>query len=164
MTTFQMKHEMDCTPSMFWQTFFDNELQKEIFKALDFPKWEIVEFKDSETETVRIVNAIPKFDVPGPVAKLLGPGFGYREEGRFDKATKIYKFVIKPTQMADKLKNEGTVRCEPKGEDKCIRVVDITVEAKVFGIGGMIEKMTEKGNRDGWEKSAVLINAHLKKA
>ncbi|MBX3227544.1 MAG: DUF2505 family protein [Labilithrix sp.] len=158
MTTFQMKHDIDCTPEKFWELFFDNELQKKIFKDLEFPQWDVLEQKDTDKEIVRIVKAVPKLDAPGPVAKLLGPGFGYTEEGRFDKTSKVYKFVIKPTQLADKLKNEGSVRLEPKGDDKCVRVVDIVAEAKVFGVGGMIEKMTEKSFRDGWAKSAEYFN------
>lgn len=171
MTTFQMRHEIDCTAEKFWELFFNNDIQKSIFKELEFPKWDVIDFKDGEKEIVRIVKAIPKLEIPGPVAKMLGPGFGYTEEGRFDKASKTYKFLVKPTQLADKLKNEGTVRVEAApsapasqgGGDRCLRIVDVVVEAKVFGIGGMIEKMTEKGTRDGWEKSAVFFNDYVKK-
>jgi len=100
-------------------------------------------------------------DAPGPVAKLLGDNFGYTEKGTFDKGTKIYKFVITPTSMAEKLKNEGTVRIEAKG-DKCLRVVDVVAEAKIFGVGGMVEKMTEKQTRDGWDRSAAFLNKYVK--
>jgi len=162
MTTFQMKHDIDCTPEKFWEMFFDDGLQKQIFKDLQFPQWDVLETRNTDTEIVRIVKAIPKLDAPGPVAKILGPGFGYTEEGRFDKATKLYKFTIKTNQLADKLKNEGSVRVEPKGADKCTRIVDIVAEAKVFGIGGMIEKMTEKSFRDGWGKSAEIFNRQVK--
>jgi capsid portal protein len=162
MATFTMRHEIDCTPEKFWELFFDTELQKTIFSELQFPKWEVVEQKETETEIVRIVKAIPKLDAPAAVTKVLGSGFGYTEEGRFDKASKVYRFVVKPTALADKLRNEGTVRCEPNGADKCTRIVEVIAEAKVFGIGGMIEKMTEKGTREGWEKGAQLFNARLK--
>lgn len=162
MTTFQMKHDIDCTPEKFWEMFFDNDLQKKIFDDLQFPQWEVTEMKDTEKEIVRRIKAIPKLDAPAPVAKLLGPGFGYTEEGRFDKEKKVFKFVIKTTQLTEKLKNEGTVRVEAKGADKCTRVVDIVLEAKVFGLGGMIEKMSEKSFRDGWGKSADVFNKKLK--
>src|SRR5687768_10616851 len=112
MTTFTMRHEIDCNVDRFWELFFDQELQKRIFSELQFPKWEIVEQKDTEKEIVRIVKAIPKLDAPAAVSKVLGSGFGYTEEGRFDKASKLYKFVIKPTALAEKLKNEGTVKAE----------------------------------------------------
>lgn len=164
MTTFQMRHDIDCTPEKFWELFFDNELQKRVFAALAFPKWEVVDMKETDKEIVRIVKAVPKLDAPGPVVKILGAGFGYTEEGRFDRATKLYRFVIKPSTLADKLKNEGTVKVEAKGDAKCTRIVDVVAEAKIFGVGGMIEKMTEKSTREGWGKSAELFNAELAKA
>jgi hypothetical protein len=162
MATFTIRHEIDCTPEKFWKLFFDADLQKQIFSELQFPKWEVVAQQETETEIVRVVKAIPKLDAPAAVTKVLGPGFGYTEEGRFDKAAKVYRFVVKPTALADKLKNEGTVRCEPSGMDKCMRIVEAVAEAKIFGIGGMLEKMTEKGMRDGWEKGAQLFNARIK--
>ena len=67
------------------------------------------------------------------------------------------------TTLADKLRNEGTVRCEPKGDAACTRIVDITAEAKIFAVGSAIEKLSEKSMRDGWGKSADMFNALLKK-
>lgn len=163
MATFTMKHDIDCDPDRFWELFLDDELQKRIFAELEFPKWDVVETRTTDAEIVRIVSAVPKLDAPAPVAKLLGPGFGYTEEGRFDRAAKTYRFTIKPTTLADKLRTEGTVRAEPNGAGRCTRIVDIIAEAKVFGVGGMIEKMTEKSLREGWAKSAEFLNAHLKK-
>jgi len=158
-----MRHEIDCNVERFWELFFDQELQKRIFADLQFPKWEIIEQKDTDKEIVRIVKAIPKLDAPAAVSKVLGSGFGYTEEGRYDKTTKLYKFVIKPTSLADKLRNEGSVKAEPLGENKCTRIVEVLAEAKIFGLGGMIEKMTEKSMRDGWTKGADMFNEVLKK-
>lgn len=158
-----MRHDIDCDPDRFWEIFFDAEFQKGIFlKELGFPQWEVTESKDSEKETTRVVKAQPKMEVPGAVQKLLGSGFGYTENGTFDKASKVYKFVITPTTLADKLTNTGTVKFESKGPGKGTRVVDVLLEAKVFGVGGMIEKMTEKSFRDGWQKSAEIINAKVR--
>ena len=164
MTTFTMRHDIDCSPDRFWELFFDNDLQKRIFDELGFPKWEVVETKETDAEIVRIVKAVPKLDAPAPVAKLLGSNFGYTEEGRFDRASKVFRFVIKPTTLAEKLRNEGSVRVEPKPDGTCTRVVDVIAEAKIFGVGGMMEKMTEKSFRDGWGKSADVFNALAKKS
>jgi hypothetical protein len=161
-TTFTMRDEMDGSAERFWELFWDAELQKRIFlKELGFPKWEVVSHEDRDNEIVRVVKAVPKLDAPAAVTKVLGSGFGYTEEGRFDKANQIYKFTIKPSTLADKLRNEGTVKVEPKGDTKCVRVVEIVAEAKIMMVGGMIEKMTEKSTRDGWAMSARIMNQIL---
>ncbi len=163
MTTFTMRHDIECTPERFWELFFDNDLQKRLYAELGFPKWEVVEMKETEKEIVRIVKAIPKLDAPAAVAKLLGSGFGYTEEGRFDRVTKVFRFTVKPSTLADKLRNEGSVKVEPREPNKCTRIVEIVAEAKIFGVGGMIEKMTETSHRAGWEKSVRYFDAEAKK-
>jgi hypothetical protein len=164
MATFTMTHELDCDCARFWELFFDREFSAKMFEALGFPKWEIVEQRDEEHEIFRVVRATPKLEAPGPVAKLLGPGFSYTEEGRFDRTEKVFRFAIKPSVLEGKLRNEGTVRCEelrPGPDGKCRRIVDVVVEAKVFGVGGMLESTTEKSFRKGWGEGADFINRWL---
>ena len=158
MSTFTMKHELECDCERFWKLFFDLPFNEQLYKALEFPAWKLLDSKETDQEIVRTVKAMPKMDAPAAVVKLLGSSFGYDEVGRFDKATKTLKFVIKTSVMTEKLRNEGTVKCEPRGEGKSLRVVEIIAEAKVFGVGGMIESAFEKSFRTGWQKSADFIN------
>lgn len=162
MATFTMKHELDCDCERFWKLFFEPEFNEALFKALEFPEWKLLDTHETDKEIVRHVKATPKMEAPAAVAKLLGSSFGYDEEGRFDKASKTLKFVIKPNVMTDKLRNEGTVSCEPRGDGKSTRVVTILAEAKVFGLGGVIESSFEKSFRTGWQKSADFINTWVK--
>lgn len=162
MTTFTMTHDIDCDPDRFWELFFDHEMNSAMFKAIGFPEWKITEEIDGEKELVRKIKATPKMELPGAVQKLIGPSFGYDEVGKFDKEKKIFRFVITPTAMANKVRNEGSVKCEPNGPGKCKRVAEMIAEAKVFGIGGMIESSVEKGNREGWAASAKFMNDWIK--
>lgn len=66
-----------------------------------------------------------------------------------------------PSTMADKLRQEGTMRIEPIGDSKVRRIAELTMEAKVFGIGGLIESTTEKQLREGWDRSAVFMNRYI---
>ena len=162
MSTFTMRHELDCSPEHFWKLFFEPEFNEQLFKALEFPTWKLLETKETDTQIIRTVKATPKMDAPAAVVKLLGSSFGYDEVTTFDKASKTTTFVIKTNVMTDKLKNEGTVACEPRGEGKSTRVVTIVAEAKVFGLGGMIESSFEKSFRTGWQNSANFINKWVK--
>ena len=162
MATFTMRHDLDCDCDTFWKLFWELDFNEQLFKALEYPAWKLVDTKETDKEIIRTVKATPKMEAPGPVAKLLGSSFGYDEEGRFDKATKTHKFIITPNVLAGKLRNEGTVKCEPRGEGKSTRIVEIIAEAKVFGLGGMIESSFEKSFRTGWQKSADFINKWVK--
>ena len=162
MSTFTMKHELECDVERFWKLFFEAEFNEKLFKALAFPEWKLVDSTETDTQIIRKIKATPKMDAPAAVVKLLGSSFGYDEVSTFDKASKTLKFVIKTNVMTEKLRNEGTVKCEPRGEGKSLRVVEIVAEAKVFGLGGMIESSFEKSFRTGWQKSADFINRWVK--
>ena len=162
MATFTMRHDLDCDCDTFWKLFWELDFNEQLFKALEYPAWKLIDTKETDKEIIRTVKATPKMDAPGPVLKLLGSSFGYDEEGRFDKATKTHKFIITPNVLAGKLRNEGTVKCEPRGDGKSTRIVEIIAEAKVFGLGGMIESSFEKSFRTGWQKSADFINKWVK--
>jgi hypothetical protein len=163
MATFTMIHDIACGTETFWKVFFDKEFSETLFlKNIGFSKWVLLEQRETDTEIIRRIEGIPKMDVPAPVAKVLGPGFGYSEEGTYDKKTGIYKYALKTTVMADKLKNGGSVRVEKVTDTSCRRIVDIYAEAKVFGIGGLIEANFEKSFRDGWQTGAEFFNKWVK--
>jgi Protein of unknown function (DUF2505) len=162
MGKFTVTHEINCDAETFWKTFFDKDFNEKLYKgALAFPEYAITEQTDTDTEITRKVAAQPKMDVPGPVAKLLGANFRYVETGSMDKAKKLWVWKLTPSTLADKLRTEGTVRVEPAGDGKVRRVADMTIEAKIFGVGGLIESSAEKQLREGWDKSATFMNKWL---
>lgn len=158
MGKFTITHEIPCNEETFWKTFFDKEFNETLFlKELRFPDYKILEARDDDKEIFRKVSGKPKMDLPGPIAKLLGESFRYTEDGTFDKATKTWRWKMTPSTLADKLRNEGVMRIEKIGEDRIRRIADITVEAKIFGIGGLMESATEKELRSGWDQSAEFM-------
>lgn len=159
MAKFTITHEINCDADTFWKVFFDKAFNEELFKKeLGFPKYDVVEQRETDTEIVRKVAGTPKMNMPGPVQKLLGSGFSYSEEGRLNKATKVWSWKMTPSTLADKLSQTGTMRIEAVGDKKVRRVTEMVMEAKVFGVGGLIESSTEKQLREGWDHSAKFMN------
>lgn len=164
MGKFTVTHEIHCNAERFWKVFLDKEFNNELFKNyLGFPAFQIVEQTESDTEIVRKITGQPKMDMPGPIAKLLGSNFGYREEGMLNKKAGLWRWKMIPSTLADKLRNEGTMRVEPVGDSKVRRIAEITIEAKIFGVGGLLESTSEKQLREGWDRSAQFMNDWLKK-
>jgi hypothetical protein len=162
MGKFTVTHEIRCNAETFWKTFFDKTFNEKLYlEVLGFPEFKIVDQTENDQKITRVVQARPKVDMPAPIAKALGPNFGYKEEGSFDKAKQLWTWKMVPSTMAEKLRNEGAVRIEPVGTDKVRRVADILIEAKVMLIGGLMESTAEKQLRDGWDKSAVYMNKYL---
>lgn len=162
MGKFKVTHEINCNAETFWKVFFDKGFNESLYRsALAFPEFNILDQRETDKEIIRKVSGQPKMDVPGPVAKLLGSGFKYTEEGTFDKATQTWRWKMIPSTLADKMKNGGSMRVEPVGDNKVRRIAEIDIEAKIFGVGGLIESTAEKQLRAGWDESAVYMNKYL---
>jgi hypothetical protein len=163
MGKFTLTHEIHCNVDTFWKVFFDKEFNEKLYKGpLGFPDFTVVDQKDTETSVTRKVAAQPKMEVPGPVAKLIGPGFRYTEEGSMTKSERVWRWKMIPSTLADKLFTSGTVRVEAVGDSKVRRIAEMNVEAKIFAVGGLIESSAEKQMRDGWDKSATFMNQWIK--
>jgi hypothetical protein len=165
MGKFTVTHEINCDAETFWKTFFDKGFNEKLYReALGFPRFEIVDQKETDSQITRKVAGTPKMEMPGPVAKLIGPGFSYIEDGTFNKATKLWQWKLTPSSLADKMRNEGSLRIEPVGDKKVRRIAEMIIEAKIFGVGGLIESSAEKQLRQGWDQSAVFMNKYLASA
>lgn len=162
MGKFTITHEIHCDVDTFWKLFFDKEFNERQFReALGFPEFYIDNQQETDTQITRKITGSPKMNMPGPVAKLLGANFRYTEQGTFDKAKKVWQWKMTPSVLADKLRQEGQMRVEPTGQGHVRRIAEITSEAKVFGLGGLIESSAEKQLREGWELSAHFMNKYL---
>ena len=164
MGRFTLVHEFECSPETFWNKVnFDKEMNQKMFlEALGFPKYELLELRESDTEIFRRVVTAPKIDLPGAIRKLVGSNFHYNEEMRYDRKTGIATFKTIPSTLAEKFLSEGTMRMEALGPNRCRRTTDFRVEAKIPLLGGTIENITEKTVRDGYDKGAVFMNKWIR--
>lgn len=148
----------DCDVETFWKTFLSEEYNRKFYiDELGFRAFEIL----SQSDTARRLRIVPKLDMPKPVMKILGDSFGYEEEGRLDVDKNEWHWKMIPNTMREKLKTEGLVRVEPAGEGKCRRTDEVSMEAKIFGIGGLIESSTEKEIRSAWAKEAAFFKRYI---
>ena len=165
MGKFTVTHEINCNVEAFWKTFFDKDFNVSLYTGpLGFPDFKVVEQSDDGTTVMRKVAAQPKMEIPGALQKLIGQGFRYIEEGSMKKAEGIWRWKMTPSTLADKLFTSGVVRVEPIGDavtGRVRRFSETTIEAKIFGLGGLIEGTTEKQMREGWDKSGAYMNKYL---
>ncbi len=162
MKRFTVHHELVCSREAMWKAFLATPQIESLHRDLEFPKYEVVELHDTETAIVRRAFGIPKLNLPAAVSKLLGANFGYTEEGTFNKATEVWTFKMIPSTLPDKLRHDGTMRLEEMGPAKVRRVVELELDARIFGIAGLIESAFEKQLREIWDKSAVATNAYFR--
>lgn len=152
-------HIYDCEPEVFWKTFFDEAYNRALYlDELGFRGFEIIE----QTPTQRKLRIVPKLDMPAPVMKLLGDSFGYEEHGSFDPQASVWRWRMVPNRLADKVTVEGTIRVEPGGPGKSKRHDEVRIEARIFGVGGLLERSTESEVTKAWDAEAAFMNRWLR--
>jgi hypothetical protein len=160
----RIEHTFNCTPDTYWdKVFFEEEYNRGLFiDSLGFEGWTQVKLEDSADRIERVVDAKPAMiDLPGPLKKIAEKGLGYRETATFDKSRKVLSLTVEPESMKGKISVKGEIRCEPAGEGKCRRIYEGVIEAKVFGVGGMIEKRMAADIEEAYAKGAVFTNKYL---
>ena len=163
MAEVHLAHLYDCTEERFWELFFDDAFNQRLFReGLQFPVYEQLSYKETDQVIRRLTHVVPKVvQLPAALKKLVGDQVGYRERGVFDKLTRRFEVDITPDRAPDRLTVHGILRCEPCEVDKCRRLFDATVEARVFGVGGLLERRVIDDLRASYDGSARDANAYL---
>jgi len=160
-----LRHEIDTDEDTYWaRCVFDAEFNKKLYiDALKFPEWKLLDSKDDDAKIWRKVQVDPPTgNMPGPVKKVIGDRLSYLEEGTFDKKTKRYAFKVTPSTMAEKTKVAGEMWVEKLGDKKIARLTKISVEVKVFMVGGLVEERILSDLRSSYDKGTTFTNQYIK--
>jgi hypothetical protein len=151
--------EVDCAPARFWRLYFDPEFNRDTFvQGLGWELPTILEFRETEAEIIRNVSAYPRLELPGKVAKLIGEKLGYREWGRFERASSEFHFRHQTNIFGERMTIAGKMWAEPlagpgTGERALERMVwrtRLTIVCTIPGVGGLIERAVEHNVHKSW--------------
>jgi len=160
-----LRHEIDTDEDTYWaRCVFDVPFNEKMYLgALHFPQWKILDSKEDDAKIWRRVQVDPPTgDLPGAVKKVIGDRLSYVEEGTFDKKTKRYSFKVTPSTLADKTKVAGEMWAEKLGDKKIVRLTRISVEVKVFMVGGLVEDRITSDLRSSYDKGTAFTNQYIK--
>lgn len=164
MAELRVEHVFNCSEETFWtKVFFDDEYNKRLFQEnLRFPVWRVLKTEERGDEVLRTIEASPPIgDLPGPLKAVVGDSAGYEERGVFDKKTRRYKVQVVPNRMADKVSVSVEMWTEPLGDAQCKRFARATATAKIFGVGGLLEKKLLGDLERSYTKSATFTNTFV---
>jgi hypothetical protein len=164
-TRITLKHLFDTDEATFWpKVFFDREYNQRLYhEALRYKRWALLEQREEPGGAIiRRAEMEPAFEVPALLKKAIGEGISYTEEGRFDPATRRWRYTITPNRMADKLTTRGEYWVEARGPKQIERICTVDLEAKIFGIGGALESFIEKQTREAYDTTMRFTNAFIR--
>jgi hypothetical protein len=161
---YTVRHTIETDVATLWQLFFDQELARAMIREFgNAGSFEVLEERtDDQGRLHRRIEVKSNVQLPGFIAKFVGDG-GYTEVGTFDRALGKYAAECIPSLGADKFKTKFEVTAHPIGDGtRCERQITCENAVKVFGIGGMLEGLMEKVQREAHEQSAGFINNWLR--
>ena len=159
-----LRHEIDTDEDTYWSKIvFDAPFNEKMYMGgLGFPQWKLLDSKDDDAKLWRRVQVDPPVgDVPAAVKKVIGDRLSYVEEGTFDKRTKRYSFKVTPSTMAEKTKVAGEMWVEKLGDKKIARLTRISVEVKIFVVGGLVEDRILGDLRSSYDKGTTFTNEFI---
>jgi hypothetical protein len=164
MPDFRVEHRFNCSEESFWsKVFFDPDYNRRLFlERLKFTGWREIKSEEQGDQIHRVIEAVPPIgDLPGPVKALVGDGVRYEERGVFDRKSRRYTATVVPNRLADKISVQIELSTVADGPEHCKRIAQGTVKAKIFGVGGLIEKIMIGDLEKSYAKSAEFTNAFV---
>jgi hypothetical protein len=149
---------LPCNAATFWKLFLDEGYNRALFvDELQYKEYSVIE----QSETARKVRVVPKLNLPGALQKLVGDSFSYEEHGTLDRARNEWSWRMVPKKEI--IATRGTMRIEPISDTQCRRHDEVTIEGKIFGLGGLIESTAEKEVRAQSTKELAFLTRWLEK-
>lgn len=157
----RIEHTYNCSEDVFWdRLFLDDEYNRKLFmEQLHFTTWRVLRSEPQGTTLYRVIEAAPPLgDLPSALKRILADGLGYEEHGVLDRQNRRYRVQAKPRSLASKLTIEGELTTEPLSERSCRRIYVARVDARVLGVGGMLEQRLLDELQRNYDQAAVFTN------
>lgn len=164
-TRLKMTHRLECDLDTFWTRFLDEQFNHAIFVTdLQFPRYRLLARSDEGSLVRQRIEVTPKANMPPAIAKVLGDRFTYIEAGEFDKEAQLYRFELLPPAgiLGTQATSKGTARAEATSDGQTLRVVEISFDVRVFGLGKMLERFAASSAEHGYAAHAEMANRRLR--
>lgn len=164
MPDFRVEHTFNCSEESFWsKVFFDEDYNRKLFsERLKFSHWREAKREERDGKIYRVIEASPPIgDLPAALKAVVGENVRYEERGVYDPGKRHYAVDVVPNRLADKIHVHVDMTTQADGPERCKRLVRATVTAKIFGVGGILEKKLIADLEKSYAKSAEFTNSYL---
>lgn len=156
---FSLEHRFDIDRETYMaEVYFNKEMGRQMDQALGLGSKELIEEVDDEAIYKRVNMVRPQRDLPRALRKVLGDkGLGFFETTIHYKGEFRLEWKMKTEMMPDRIFGGGEILIlDDNGAT--IRRVSGEINAKIFGVGGMIEKTSVENVRESYDKAAAITS------
>ncbi|MDY0004766.1 MAG: DUF2505 family protein [Polyangia bacterium] len=150
-----------CSVERYVEEYFNPEGRHRRVAGAGGVSFSAKEVKREAPEWTMRAELVEKLNAPAPVRKLFGEINRLEEESRWAVGGDLIQVVVRPDRMRDKLSIQMLYRLEGLADGTCKVTLDMEIQARVFGVGGLIEKMAAKEMPEAFSKDAAYFNEHF---
>jgi len=159
---FRFVHDFDVEPPQFWEMFFSEAFETELFRGLKMRSWKVTDRRDEGAKLHRTVKLEPAMAVPSWASSVVKET-GYTEIDVFLKSESKMNVQIEPAVMRDRFQLSGVFAVTPLGPGRCRREFAGEIKVSIPILGGKIEKFMVDQIRDGYDQAAQITRDYLAK-
>ena len=104
------------------------------------------------------MEVTPNIKLPAAVSRVVGGSLGYTERATCVPAERRMSLEHVTNALGSKLSLRGEISTMPRG-DGLTRVSVFHIEARVFGVGGALERAVEGNIRESLDRTARFLRA-----
>jgi len=136
---YHIEHDFDIDPKGYWEIFFSDEYNVDLYAQLKMKDRQVIELKDDGNVMVRAQRLTPTTNLPAIFQKVISDQT-YVERNRFDRARSQMEVVIEPAMLKNKFDMRAIYAVTPLDGGRCRRSFDGDVKVSIMLLGGQIEK------------------------
>jgi hypothetical protein len=152
-THFKFEHDFDIDVKDYWDLFFSEEYNVDLYKELKMKERTKLEQTDDGKTLRRATRLTPSTKVPDIFKKVISD-MSYTERNVFHRERSEMEVVVEPSMMKDKFDLRGIYSVRPLGEGRCRRKFEGDAKVSVFLVGGQIEKFMIEEIRKSYDVAA----------
>lgn len=150
-----------CPVEKYLEEYFNPEGRHRRVVGAGGVSFSATEVRREAPEWTMRAELVEKLNAPAAIRKIFGETNRFEEESRWPVGGEVIQVVVRPDRMRDKLSIQMLYRLEGLPDGSCRVTLEMDIQARIFGIGGLVEKMAAKEMPHAFSKDAAFFNAHL---
>lgn len=163
METIHISHVLSCSEDTFWSLALDEAFSRALYlDVLGYRDWKQVSVEETPVMIRRVTHMTPpQLDLPGVLKKIARTGISYEQVEVFDRSARRMQTDITPRSFRDRITIRSTTHTEGLDAGTCKRVCAATLAAKIFPVGGLVEKQIAAGMVRAYARSAEYVDEYV---
>jgi hypothetical protein len=159
---FSFVHEFDIDPQGFWDLFFSEPYEEDLYKRLRMRSRTVLERKDEGNILKRTQRMEPPMNIPSWASSVVKET-GYTEYDVLDKKASRMEVRIEPAMMKDRFHITSWFQVTPAGPGRCRREYAGEIKISVPLLGGKLEKLMVDQLREAYDTAAQVTREWVAK-